>query len=104
VVLGGAIQEDDGEEDDADGRRGGERGDGDLPRDVEDGACELLPLATVAVDVLDLHRRVVDEHPDRQGEPAQRHQVERLPGELEPDAPRRYGAEKMSTSMLRTDK
>ena len=40
---------------------------------------ERLPLRHVAVDVLDLDRRVVDQDADRQRHPAERHHVERLP-------------------------
>ena len=43
---------------------------------VEDGAHERLSLRHVAVDVLDLDRRVVDEDADGQREPAERHQVD----------------------------
>ena len=51
----------------------------DLLRAVEDRLLERLSLAQVAVDVLDLHRRVVDEDADRERQPAERHDVQRLP-------------------------
>jgi hypothetical protein len=46
---------------------------------------DLLPLPQIAVDVLDLDRRVVDEHADRERQAAQRHEVERLAEELQHD-------------------
>ena len=73
----------DREEDDADRERRRERRERDLARAVEDRDEDLLALAPVAVDVLDLDGGVVDEHPDDEREPAERHQVEGLPGELE---------------------
>ena len=42
-----------------------------------------LAHAHVAFDVLDHHRTVVHENPDRQGETAQGHGIERLAGELD---------------------
>ena len=47
--------------------------------------------ATVAVDVLDLDGGVVDEHPDDEREPSQRHEIESLPGQLEADDPDQDG-------------
>ena len=37
------------------------------------------------VDVLDLDGRLVDQDADRQGQAAQRHQVDRLPGQPQGD-------------------
>ena len=43
-------------------------------------AIELAALH-LRVNVLDLDRRFVDQNADRQRQPAQRHQVDRLPGQ-----------------------
>ena len=45
---------------------------------VEDRPLERLAHRQVAVDVLDLDRRVVDQDADRQRQPAERHDVQRL--------------------------
>ena len=77
-VLGGAGQEDDGHEHDADAERGDEGGDGDLLRAVQNRAQQRLALAQVAVDVLDLDGGVVHQDADRQRQAAQRHHVDGL--------------------------
>ncbi len=84
-VLRGSGEERDRKEDDADREGRGEGRDGDLPRSDEDRDSQLLSHPSIAMDVFDLDRRVVDEHPDREGEAAERHDVERLAGEEEPD-------------------
>ena len=83
--AGWTFEEHDREEDDADGERGSEGRHGDLSRAVEDGDGERLPHVAVAVDVLHLDGGVVDQHADGEGEPAERHQIERLPPEEEAD-------------------
>ena len=50
----------------------------DLRGAVQDRGLDLLALLEMPVDVLDRHRRVVDQDADRQREAAQRHDVERL--------------------------
>ncbi len=65
-------------EDDADRQGRDERGGGDLLGAVEDRLHETLAEAQVAVNVLDLHRGVVDEDADGQCQPAERHHVEGL--------------------------
>jgi len=50
-----------------------------LPRSVEDRHRERLSERAIAMDVLDLHRRVVDEHADREREPPSVITFERLP-------------------------
>ena len=47
-----------------------------------------LAQADMTLDVLDHHRRVVDENADRQRKAAQRHRVERLAAEIERPEPR----------------
>src|ERR1700691_2096712 len=39
----------------------------------------------VAMDVLDFHGRVVNQHPNRESDSAQRHRVDGLAAQLEPD-------------------
>ena len=48
----------------------------DLARAVEDGDEHLFALGAVTIDVLDLDRRIIDEHPDDERETAQGHEVE----------------------------
>ena len=49
-------------------------------------AClAILPVPQVAMDVLQLDDRVVDQPPDAERQPAEREDVERLPGEIEQD-------------------
>ena len=81
--LGGSADEHHRNEDDADAERGDEGGRGDLAGAIEDGPNDGFLLRHVPVDVLDLHRRVVHEDPDRQRHSAQGHHVQRLaqPGE-----------------------
>ncbi len=45
---------------------------------VENGRLQLLALLQVPVDVLDRHRRVVDQHADGERQAAERHDVDRL--------------------------
>ncbi len=78
-------EQDHGKEDDADRQSRRERGNGDLLRAVEDRPHQALSQVPVAIDIFDLHRSVVDQHADGQGEAAQRHQVEGLPSCLEPE-------------------
>src|SRR5271166_609783 len=84
-VLGDARQRDDGREHDANRQRADERRHRDLARAVEDRNAELLAHRVVAMDVLDFHRRVIDQHADRKREPAKRHDVDGLARQLEPD-------------------
>ena len=78
-------------EHDADGERGDEGGHRDLLGPVEDRLAQWRAEAEVAVDVLDLHGRVVDEDPDRQREAAQRHQVDRVTEGAQRDERRQHG-------------
>lgn len=78
-------------EDDADRERPDERRHGDLRRSVEDGAQERLRHRVVAVDVLDLDGRIVDEHADRERQAAQRHHVDGLAGDVQREDRRQDG-------------
>ena len=49
-----------------------------MRRAVHDGRFDVLALFEMPVDVFDRHRRIVDENADRQGEAAERHDVERF--------------------------
>ncbi len=55
----------------------------DLAAGRGDGRVALLPFGHVAGDVLHDHHRVVDHQPDRHRQAAQRHQVQRVVGQLE---------------------
>ena len=55
-----------------------QRRQGDLLRAVQDRRLDLLALLQVAVDVLDRHRRIIDQDADRQRQAAQRHDVDGL--------------------------
>ena len=72
-----------GQEDDADAQGRDERRNGDFLRAVEDRLDEVLPHRRVTMDVLQGHRRVVDQDADRQSEPAQGHEVDRVAGHVE---------------------
>jgi hypothetical protein len=51
----------------------------DLRRAVQNRLLDLLPRFEIAVDVFDLHRRIVHQDADRQRETSQRHDVDRFP-------------------------
>ena len=78
-----ARQEEHGHEHDADAERGHERRDADLAGADQDRLLELGPAMEVPLDVLDGHDRLVDQDPDGEREPAQRHQVEGLAHDLQ---------------------
>ena len=80
-----AAQQHDWKEDDADRQRADQRGRGDLMRAVENRHQQRLVHRVIAMDVLDLDGRVIDQHSDRERDPAQRHRVDRLARELEAD-------------------
>ena len=67
-------------ENDADAQERDGRGNDDLPRAVHDRGFDVLALLEVVVDVLDRHRRVVDENADRERKAAERHDVDRFAG------------------------
>ena len=52
---------------------------------VQNRGQQRLAHRVVAMDVFDFHRRVVDQHPDRERDSAQRHRVDGLAGQLERD-------------------
>ncbi len=72
-------QEEDRHEHDADAKGGNKRRHRDLRGPVEDRPHHRLVQGQIAVDVLDLHRRVVHQDSHRQRQPAQGHDIERLP-------------------------
>ena len=76
----------------------------DLVRAVEDRDRERLAGQAVAVDVLDLDGRVVDQHADRQRQPAQRHQVQRLAGQEQPDDRRTSSAIGIDVQTITTER
>ena len=63
-----------------------------------------FPGEPVAVDVLDLDRRVVDQHADRQRQAAQRHQVQRLAGQEEADDRRPASAIGIEVQTMTTER
>ena len=71
-------QEEHGHEDDTNRERGNEGWNGNLRGSIQDGLLDLLALFEVAVDVLDLHRRIVHQDADGQRKTAQRHDVDGL--------------------------
>ena len=83
--LRGARDESDRHEDDADAQRGHEGRRRDLARAVEDRLDQRLAQAALALEVLDLDRRVVHEDADRERHPAEGHQVQRLPEQTQGD-------------------
>ena len=73
-----AVEEEHRHEDDADAQQRDEGGRHDLARAVHDRRLDLLAVFEMPIDVLDRHRRVVDQNADRQRETAERHDVQRL--------------------------
>jgi hypothetical protein len=78
-ILGDAGELEHRHEHDADRQRGDERRERDLLSAFEDGLLDLTAVLEMVVDVLDGHRRIVDEDADRQGKAAQRHDVDGFP-------------------------
>ena len=70
---------------DADGQGRHERRNCDLLRTVENRLLNLLALSDVSIDVLDLHRGVIHQYADRQGQTSQRHDVDGLAQRAEHD-------------------
>ncbi len=52
-------------------------------RAIENRHGQRLTHRVVAMDILDLDGRVIDQHADRQRQTAQRHDIDRLPGDME---------------------
>ena len=65
-------------EDDADAQRGDESRHRNLLRAVENRRPQFLPEREIAMDVFDLDRGVIHEDADRQREPAEGHDIDRL--------------------------
>ncbi len=80
-----AGQENHGEEDDADAKRADQGRRRDLARAVQNCHQQGFVHRLVAVDVFDFHGCVVDQHPNGERDPAKRHRVDGLAGQLEPD-------------------
>ncbi len=77
-IFGGAADEQDRDEDDADAKRRDERRDGDLRCAVENGLHQPFFLAEIAVDVFNLDRCVIHQNSDRQRHAAEGHDVQRF--------------------------
>ena len=73
-----AGQEEHRHEHNADAQGGNEGRDRDLLRAVQNGLFQLLALGQVAFDVFDFDRGVVHQDADRQRQPSQGHDVDRL--------------------------
>ncbi|OIQ76632.1 hypothetical protein GALL_416810 [mine drainage metagenome] len=81
--MGNPVEEKHRDEDDADTQQGDEcRGD-NLVRAIHDGGMNFLALFKVPVDVFNGDRRVVHQNTYRQGQPAQGHDVQRLPDRIQ---------------------
>ncbi len=72
-------------EHDADRQGRDERRHRNLRGTIQDRRLNLLALTEVAMDVLDLYRRIVHQDADRQTEPTQRHRIQGLSKELQDD-------------------
>src|ERR1700730_15008764 len=70
---------------DADRQRRDEGRHRNLRGTIQDRRLDLLALTEVAMDVLDLYRRIVHQDADRQAKPTQRHRIQGLPEELQDD-------------------
>jgi hypothetical protein len=84
-VARDAAEEEHGQEDDADAKRGDQRGNGDLRGAFEDGLVEFVALFEVALDVLDGDGGVVDQDADGEREAAEGHDVDGLAEQAEDD-------------------
>ena len=70
---------------DANRERADQRRSGNLIGAIEDRDQQRLAHRVIAMDVLDLDGGVIDQHPDREREAAERHDVEGLAGEHRAD-------------------
>ncbi len=77
-ALRGAREKHHGNKDDTDGQRRDEGRHGDLRGSIQNRGLDLLALAKIAMDVLDLDRRVVHQDAHRKAEAAQSHRIQRL--------------------------
>ncbi len=89
--LHDAAQEDHRDEHNANRQRRHERGDRDLLGPVQNGRDDLLALGEIPVDVLELHRGVVDEDAHGEGQASQRHDVDRVAHRAQHDQGRQDG-------------
>ena len=80
---GDSRQQHDRKKHDADGKRADEGRRGDLMRAVQNRDQQRLVHRVIAMDVLDLDGCVIDQHPDRKRNSAQRHRVDRLAGKVQ---------------------
>ena len=80
-----ALEEEHRHKHDADAEQRDEGGRHDLPGAVHDRRFHGLAMLEMPVDILDRHRRVVDQDADRQRQSAERHDVERFADRRERD-------------------
>ncbi len=80
-----AGQEEHRHEHDTDTQRRDERRHRDFAGAVENRLVQIRAHMQVPLDVLDRHRRIVDQNPDRQRKAAQRHDVDGLPERVQRD-------------------
>ena len=78
-IFRGAGEEKNRDKNDANAKRRDERRHRNLGRTIEDAFLHRPSLGHVAMDILNLDRRVVDQDSDRQGHPAKSHDIDRLP-------------------------
>ena len=78
-----AFQHGDRRKYDTDAERTDQRRHRDLMGPVQDRNRQRFPHRVIAMDILDFDGRIVDEHPDRKCQPAQRHDVDGLSGHVQ---------------------
>ena len=84
-IAGDAGEEEHGQEDDADGERRDQGGDGDLCGAFQDGVVELVAFFEIALDVFDGDGGVVDQDADGEREATEGHDVDGFAHEAEDD-------------------
>ena len=75
-LASNALDEYDGEKDRDGGQRGGEDRSPDLAHAADGSPLDRIPLLAAPEDALQYHDGIVHQHPDSEGQPAQRHNVE----------------------------
>jgi len=84
-VAGHAAEQEHGHEDNADGEGGNKGRGGDLGCAVENGLLDFLAGFEIAIDVLDLHRCIVNQDADGERQASEGHDVDGLFEDIEHD-------------------
>ena len=88
-ILGDSTEQYDREENHHDGDRGDEHGSGDLAGAIERSTDGCLSHAQVSGDIFQRYDGLVDDQPDSQRQPTQRHAIDGIPTQIEADESRK---------------